>query len=73
MESNKDPFSGVEGLVVPTDEADSSSRGTDSMESKDGLLWPFVAAGEVPSMEKFTAYGAQLSAEEKELYLSSLG
>lgn len=73
MESKEDPVSGVEGLVVPTDEADKSSGVIeDWTESKDGLLCSPAACGEVSSSGKPSSNEAQASADANAEYLSSV-
>jgi hypothetical protein len=71
IELNEELFSGVEGLIVPTEEAEKSSGGTeDSNESNDGLLRPFVACG-VSSISDMPRYDLVL--DWKDVKSSSVG
>ena len=64
-------FSGVEGLIVPTEEADKSSGGPeDSIESNEGRLCPFAVIGDISINDILNE--AQPSSDGKEEYLSSV-
>jgi hypothetical protein len=71
FELNELLFSGVEGLIVQTEEADKSSGGTkDSIESNEGRLCPFAVNGDISINDILNK--AQPSSDGKEKYLSSV-